>query len=844
MKLKIFISLGVLMSAIFPSQAFAEFFIRSNQAGYTPNREKSLVIMAEQNMSGAAWTITAQGAAQAALKGNLVGSVGTKNNENPLAFNHIVDFSSLTTVGSYTFKISFQSQTQERSIEIKADPYSKFVTQALRHLRVMRSGVPTLLHKASHLKDAQAILHQVKGTPAEGVWEPVSPGRTVDVSGGWYDAGDYIKFTLNEAYVTWHLLTAYRENPKIHTKVYSQSNLPDILDEANHGLDFLLKTFPDSETFIVQVGGKEDHSQGTRLPESDALDGKRPAYSAISRVHMGSTAAALALGAKIFAERGDATRAQALQNKAASIFERAEQSDALTTVYEKDATNDFYRTEGDSAMMALAASELYGLTLQSTYLDKAKLWSPHAGTEVSWAEWNFFANFRLAEWDASAKSKAESEAKVYAGRATQSIWGYNHPFTWGTLHRWVGNASTTARIAKLNKVTNPSARMPMLLMTDLVFGRNPWGVSFLFSNDLANSLKNIYGQIYPLLDEFPVGALSEGPGDALTHKDMEQWITVNPNDPMIPFNTSVGVFYDNSNDFMTQEATIGGQADIILLLTLASDTNFVANPDSGLGGSKPSTPEPAIKKSLVASALTWYSYTDKDEGGTSTTSLLTFSGPTIQISLNAVANPKLGYQYAGINTSLSTANRPTNMEGMYLIMNIPEGQSLRVNLQQSSITDYDHYGKTLVGKGQGKYLIDFSTLKQAGHGAVKPFDVNLVNGIDLINEAAGVNLTISVDSLVFYSTKSSPINSHKVHQNYDAQSPINIQQNTNTVTFAHAYYSLGKLEIWNALGKLQATLSMDSTGTAHWQNSQNARGSFVVRLSKGSTLQTQTFLLD
>jgi hypothetical protein len=107
-------------------------------------------------------------------------------------------------------------------------------------------------------------------------------------------------------------------------------------------------------------------------------------------------------------------------------------------------------------------------------------------------------------------------------------------------------------------------------VVDYIFGRNSWGVSFLFSPDLPNSVQNIYSPMVHLLGIFPKGAFSEGPGSADTHQRLSKHFSIADDDPFHRFNTSEGVFFDNATDFMCQEATIIGQVNCLLLLTLAT----------------------------------------------------------------------------------------------------------------------------------------------------------------------------------------------------------------------------------------------------------------------------------
>ncbi len=85
---------------------------------------------------------------------------------------------------------------------------------------------------------------------------PCQPGvcdYTLDVSGGWYDAGDHGKYVVNGGISTWELLSTYERS--LHARTGEPSKLgdgtldipesgnkvPDILDEVRWELDFLLK---------------------------------------------------------------------------------------------------------------------------------------------------------------------------------------------------------------------------------------------------------------------------------------------------------------------------------------------------------------------------------------------------------------------------------------------------------------------------------------------------------------------------------------------------------------------------------------------------------------------------
>ncbi len=545
--------------------ARAETFLRWNQAGYAPERPKVVLAMSERDLAGQSWTVSSGD--EIVLRGEIAASVAPAGPHTPLAFNHAIDLSALREPGRYELRVP---GTAPAAIRIARDPYRELRELPLHHLRFVRSGShEARLRAYSHPGDARAIVHVVDGDPANGKWKPATPARTVDVTGGWYDAGDQIKFTLNNSYTTYHLLLAYRLKPDAFGRSLSRSELPDILDEARHGLEFLMRVFPDENTFVIQVADATDHNQPARLPEHDALDGKRPALCALSRVHMASASAALALGARTFREIGRADDAVRYEAQARAIFARAQKPDTILSAFERDQVNDFYHDDSEDDQLALAAAELHALTGEHDYLGFAKRHTPPPAPEVSWGDWNWVANAALASHHAPARQSLLDETGVYV-KAAQSggPWGIPGRYVWGSLHRWTGIANAAGWTA-LKLDVDDGRRAVFRDVLDYAFGRNNWGVSFLFTESLPNTLRHLYSPAYELLKAFPTGAFSEGPGNRSTHESLTQYFSIPADDPFRRFNTPTAVFYDNSTDFMCQEATITGQADAILLFTLA-----------------------------------------------------------------------------------------------------------------------------------------------------------------------------------------------------------------------------------------------------------------------------------
>jgi len=547
------------------SSLLAETFIRWNQAGYAPFQRKEIVVLSDEDLTGNAWKLHYK---DEEVEGSLGESTCGRNPHTPFPFNYTVDLSFCNRPGKYQFQLADASAI----IEVSQAPYAPLLNEPLLHLQAMRSGSEhTRLRPLSHPGDAATPMWMPLGDPADGAWQTDPDGRRVNALGGWYDAGDQIKFTLTIAYTVHRLLMAYELAPEQFTNTRSYTELPDILDEAAHGLDFLMRVHPDKDTFIIQVGDENDHNQPERLPHNDSLDGQRPAFCALSRVHMASASAALARGAIVWKTLGHTQEAQAFGKMAEAIFTRALMDDTVLTAFERAEANDFYLDNSDQDQMSLAAFELYRFTQEEEYLDIARELAPPPATEVGWASWNWAPNALLAPHSLSAAQNLRQEIDGYTRVAeTQGMpWGIPSRYVWASLHRWVG-AAHAAGYAQASGQPSPQYQALFDDMLDYTFGRNNWGLCFLFTKQLPNSVQQIYSPMYHLLDEYPSGALSEGPGPRSTHDSFLEWIDMPENPPEERFNTKEAVFFDNRTHFMCQESTIGGQADIMLLLALAS----------------------------------------------------------------------------------------------------------------------------------------------------------------------------------------------------------------------------------------------------------------------------------
>jgi len=199
----------------------------------------------------------------------------------------------------------------------------------------------------------------------------------LDLTGGWYDAGDHVKFNLPMAYSAAMLAwSVYEEEDALR----NSGQLEYLLDNIKWVTDYLIKCHPQANVFYYQVGdGGADHSW---WGPAEVMQMNRPSYK-VDLNNPGSSvsaeaAAALASAAVVFKER-DPAYAATCASHAKELFAFAEntKSDAGYT-----AANGFYNSySGFYDELSWAGVWLYLATDDEAYLNKAETYVANWGTE-------------------------------------------------------------------------------------------------------------------------------------------------------------------------------------------------------------------------------------------------------------------------------------------------------------------------------------------------------------------------------------------------------------------------------------------------------------------------------
>jgi len=255
------------------------------------------------------------------------------------------DFSRVNKPGRYVVR-DVERRIDSFEFDISERVYRPVLKAAFKTFYLQRAGfekrVPFaprgFTDRASHLgpgQDGQATLHSRK-----------NDRRTArDLRGGWYDAGDYNKYTNWTANYVISLLHAYDENRPIWTDDFgipeSGNGVPDILDEVKWGLDWLSR-MQNRDGSLLSVMG---------------LDSAAPPSSARGPSHYGppntsaalTSAGAFALAAKIYGQNASS------RQQAGIYKQRAERAWSWA---EKNPNVVFKNNEGPSEGLGAGQQEV------------------------------------------------------------------------------------------------------------------------------------------------------------------------------------------------------------------------------------------------------------------------------------------------------------------------------------------------------------------------------------------------------------------------------------------------------------------------------------------------------
>lgn len=494
-----------------PATAAGGGLVRVNQLGYGSEGAKWAYLLSSSPSPGAKFDVMDKWGRRV-----LSGRVGADAGEWNAEYQHVyrLDLSGLKQPGSY--RIKAEGAPVSPSFAVGGDRLlTSAKDKAVTFFTEQRDGsqvVPGPLgRRPSHLTDRAAQVYDwpIFAGPDtdQSVGELRRIGGPVDVEGGWYDAGDYLKFTHIAAYSESLLWASARD-----------ARQPDsqLLKEARHGLSWLDKMWDEkTKTLYIQVGAGTGNVEGTfigdhdiwRLPEVDDQDiapghqfiKNRPVFRAAAPGQLlspnlaGRTAAAFALAAQVEARTSPAVARRHLQT-AAQIYAQAQTSDVKQLVTSLPFA--FYPESAWRDDMELGAAEL-ALAAQKLRDPRAGQWVKAAGHwageylkhEAGGDTLNLYDVSALAHADllragggsvdvSALKDDLRAQLEIGVARAAKDPFGAGAQYdNFDAVPHAFGLAAT----ARLYRVVTGDRRYDAFGASQLnwTFGANPWGTPFM-----------------------------------------------------------------------------------------------------------------------------------------------------------------------------------------------------------------------------------------------------------------------------------------------------------------------------------------------------------------------------
>jgi len=289
------------------AQDFSKFIV-VDQFGYRPDSRKVAVIRdpqvgydADESFTPGNWYAVAD-----ARTGELVfrkqisvwGDGKTDGSSGDRAWQF--DFTEFTHLGSY-YIVDQELNVRSYEFVIAHNVYNEVLRQAMRSFYYQRVGFRKEEPYADkRWADEASHSGELQDNNCRSFYDKLNPDSELDVSGGWYDAGDYNKYSNWTANYVVELMMAYLERPEAWGDNYnipeSGNGRPDILDEAIWGIDHLLR-MQQADGSVLSIVGEAGAS-----PPSWATD---PSYYGPPNTSATlNTSAAFAIASKVYKDQG------------------------------------------------------------------------------------------------------------------------------------------------------------------------------------------------------------------------------------------------------------------------------------------------------------------------------------------------------------------------------------------------------------------------------------------------------------------------------------------------------------------------------------------------------------
>jgi endoglucanase len=504
--------------------------VRVNMVGYLPSGPKNATVVTEAakplkwELKDAAGRTVAHGRS---VPRGLDESSGQKV--------HSIDFSAHKKPGT-GYTLTADGETS-RPFDIAENLYDEMRVDALKFYYTQRSGIeirddlrPGYGRPAGH----------VGVEPNQGdISVPCQPGVCdyfLNVSGGWYDAGDHGKYVVNGGISVHQLMSLYERDKAAFTDGQlnipeSGNGVPDVLDEARWEQEFLLSMqVPDGKPLAGMAHHKIHDREWTGLPLLPHLDPQPRELHPPSTAATLNLAATAAQAARVFAPYDPEFAARNLEAARKAWAAALANPDLLAdpddgigggAYPDTDVSDEFY----------WAAAELYITTGEKEFADFV-LASPHHTGDIwrdrgfDWGNTAQLGRLELATVPNGIRDRERVRRSVVEGadkylaiqRAHPYGLPYNPPdFDWGSNNLVLNNMVVMAVAYDLTG--KEKYRAGVREGMDYILGRNALNISYVTGYGEVSS-QNQHSRWYarqldPSLPNPPRGTLAGGPNSSI-----------------------------------------------------------------------------------------------------------------------------------------------------------------------------------------------------------------------------------------------------------------------------------------------------------------------------------------
>lgn len=570
------------------SSAWAkDAWIRINQLGYLPKDVKVAVWLSKEPAKVTRFEVRDALTDKTALVSEAITNTGGYG--GAFASTYRLDFSKLDRDGSYYV---LADGVKSPNFRIGADVYDGTADFILKYMRQQRCGYNPFTGDSCHTHDGYIIYH------------PTRTNEKIDAVGGWHDASDYLQYVTTTANTVYQMLFAYQQNPEVYGDKYDANGhegangIPDILDEAKWGLDWLLKMNPNDELMFNQLADDRDHI-GYKLPAEDTVDYGwgpglgRPVYFVTGEPQgfgkyknkstgvastAGKFASTFSLGSELlgkyypeFAER--------IKGRVENAYRKGIEKPGVSQTA-CGASPYFYEEDNWTDDMQLAAIEMARQTGDRKYIKEAVLFgrmepvTPWMGADSArHYQWYPFVNlghYYLAK-DGNPQISKEFLRNMKSGIDRVYQRGEGSAFLNGVPFVWCSNNLTAGIITQARlyrELTGDTTYREMeTALRDWLFGCNPWGTSMIIGlpegGDYPENAHSVFPAVYGR--QIP-GGLVDGPVYSTIFNGLAG-VHLKNGDVYAPFQNDISVYHDDDADYSTNEPTMDGTASLSYLLS-------------------------------------------------------------------------------------------------------------------------------------------------------------------------------------------------------------------------------------------------------------------------------------